>query len=67
MHPDLADAYGLSVYLEATPECQRERILRRTSPAHAARFFAEWIPLEQRYFDAYDPRSRCALTMKAEA
>ena len=66
MHPDLADAYGLSVFLDIDPARQRERILRRNSPAHAARFFSEWIPMEHRYFEVHRPKERCTMTLTVE-
>ena len=66
MHPALADAYGLSVFLDVSPERQRERILRRNSPAHARRFFSEWIPMEHRYFEAHRPKERCTMTLTVE-
>ncbi len=65
MHPELADAYDLSVFLEVEPDVQRERILRR-SPEKAEQFFARWIPMEQRYFDAMKVRERCRLCLRME-
>lgn len=61
MHPSLREHYGLSVYLEITPETQRERILRRNGPQLASRFFREWIPMEQRYFAAFRIPEHCDL------
>lgn len=59
MHPDLAAHYDLSVFLAITPALQRERIKRRNSPRMAERFFAEWIPLETRYFEVCGIADRC--------
>ena len=63
MHPALADYYDLSVYLEITEEKQRERIRKRNSPGLAARFFREWIPMEQRYFKELQVAERCDLKL----
>lgn len=63
MHPLLAEHYDLSVFLEIPPELQRQRILRRNGPEMAERFFSAWIPLEQAYFDALQPRQRCDLVL----
>lgn len=63
MHPDLAEHYGLSVFLSITPALQRERIKRRNSPQMAKRFFAEWIPLENRYFEVCEIAERCTLSI----
>lgn len=66
MHPDLAPYYDLSVFLPISAEKQRERILKRNAPAHAKQFFGRWIPLEQRYFDAFDVQDRCDLVLSAD-
>ena len=61
MHPELAGAYDLSVFLDVDPALQRQRIERRNTPEQAAQFFARWIPMEQRYFEAEDIPNRCTL------
>lgn len=66
MHPELAGYYDLSVFLHISPELQRARILMRNSPRMAERFFAEWIPLEHRYFDAFDIEAHCDLSIKID-
>lgn len=60
LHPSFGDAYDLKVFLTVTPELQRERILQRPASLHR-RFFEEWIPMEQRYFDGFDIPSKCGL------
>ena len=67
MHPDLAGYYDLSVFLRQTPEIQRSRILRRNGEAVAQRFFSSWIPMEERYFAAFDTANRCDLILEVEA
>lgn len=64
MHPDLAEYYNLSVFLEVSPELQKVRIMKRNSPGLAKRFFAEWIPMEHRYFDGMDVKERCDMTIQ---
>lgn len=44
-----------SVFVCSSPEIQRERIIKRNGDM-AERFFNEWIPLENRYFEAFDIR-----------
>ena len=66
MHPDLAESYDYSVYLDIAPEYQRERIQERNSPAFAKRFFEEWIPLENRYFEGMRVKERCCEVLKIE-
>ena len=64
MHPALESYYELSVFLDVSPELQRERILKRNSPHMAERFFNEWIPLERLYFSDLRVRERCDLTIE---
>ena len=66
MHPELADSYDYSVYLDITPELQRERILKRNPAPLAKRFFEEWIPLENRYFEGMRVKERCTHIIKIE-
>lgn len=59
MHPYFSRYFDLSAFIEVDPECQRERILRRNSPRLAERFFSEWIPLENAYFDGMKIKESC--------
>ena len=52
MHPHFGDVYDLRIFLPVDAELQRERILRRPAFLHE-RFFREWIPMEQLYFDTF--------------
>lgn len=61
MHPELTPYYDLSVFLDISPELQRDRISRRNTSEKAKRFFTEWIPMEQAYFAAFDIPARCTL------
>ena len=63
MHPELSGYYSLSVFLDVSPELQRERIRKRNAEGLAARFFGEWIPLESLYFDKTSVRDRCDLVI----
>ena len=66
MYPALAPFYDFSVFLHIAPDIQAARILRRNGPVMQQRFLNEWIPLEQRYFAAYDIPHRCDLQLRAE-
>ena len=66
MHPELADGYDYSVYLDISPELQRELILKRNPAPLAQRFFDEWIPLENRYFEGMRVKERCTDIIKIE-
>ena len=65
MHPSLAGYYDASVFVCSSPEIQRERIIKRNGDM-AERFFNEWIPLENRYFEAFDIREKCDLVIETE-
>lgn len=59
MHPELAEFYNLSVFLDVSSQLQEERIRKRNSPDMAERFFKEWIPMENRYFEEMGVKERC--------
>ena len=64
MHPQLSKYYDFSVYLDIDEKKQRDRIMKRNSSELANRFFAEWIPLENIYFEKTDIKKRCDLTIE---
>ena len=65
-HPALREHYDLTVYLSISPALQRRRIEQRNTPAFQQRFFDTWIPLEQRYFDAFDIPGHCDLVLEVQ-
>ena len=50
-HPYFGNPYDLKILLTVDEETQRKRILERPAFLHK-RFFEEWIPMENRYFEA---------------
>ena len=60
-HPAFGTYYDLAVLLDISPEHQRARIIKRNPPFLAERFFGEWIPLENRYFEKTSIRGRMDL------
>ena len=52
-HPYFQDPYDLKIRLEVDEETQRRRILERPVHLHQ-RFFDHWIPMEIRYFAAFE-------------
>lgn len=64
MHPKLAEYYDFSVFLDISPELQKERILHRNTEPMAQRFFTEWIPMEDRYFEKTDIKNRCDMVIQ---
>ena len=61
-HPYFADPYDLRILLTVTPEVQRQRILERPPFLHA-RFFDEWIPMENRYLDTWNIPGKADLVL----
>lgn len=51
LHPDLRNAYQLRIWVQASMESRRQRLLERGGPECLARFEEVWIPLENLYFD----------------
>lgn len=62
LHPYFGDVYDLKILLTITPELKRERILQRPAFLHK-RFFEEWIPMENRYFDGFGISEKCDLVL----
>lgn len=62
-HPAFSRYYDLAVFLDIDAAYQRERILKRNSPWLAKRFFNEWIPLENAYFEGTNIKDRCDLVL----
>ena len=63
-HDSLYDAYGLRCFLRVSPELQRERICARNTPKFQQLFFDVWIPMEQRYHEAFDIPGRCDIILE---
>lgn len=58
-HPYFGDVYQVRFFVEASPEIQRERLLARNGRERYQRFVKEWIPMENRYFEAFAIRRQC--------
>lgn len=59
LHPSLWGFYDLRVFLTVSPEEQMRRIIRRNGEENAEIFRDRWIPLEEKYFAAFDIEGRC--------
>ena len=58
-HPYFGDAYQLRFFMEVSAEEQKRRILTRNGAEMYQRFEREWIPMENRYFEAYGIWDKC--------
>lgn len=64
-HPALWEYYDLRIFVTVKKDEQRARIMERNGREEAAAFLSKWIPLEERYFDAYGIMRRCDLVCEA--
>lgn len=58
-HPMLRDHYDLRIFLDVAPDEQQRRILRREGAEKAEMFKTRWVPLEERYIEAFHPDKTC--------
>lgn len=63
-HPTLWEGYDLRVFLTVEPEEQLRRIRHRSGEEKARVFAEKWIPLEERYFAAFDLERRCDMVLE---
>ncbi len=63
MHPLLQSYYDFSVLMHISPALQKKRIQKRNSPQLAERFFAEWIPMEEAYRQAFAIQEKCDIVI----
>ena len=64
LHPHFGDVYDWKVFLGVDPQLQRSRILCRPQHLHD-RFFQDWIPMEQRYFDHFQIEQHCDVVYRS--
>ncbi|MDE7289412.1 MAG: uridine kinase [Oscillospiraceae bacterium] len=64
LHPSLWEFYDLRIFLTVDPAEQMRRIIRRNGKENAEVFRDRWIPLEEKYFSAFDIASRCDVRME---
>ena len=58
-HPYFGDIYHVRLFVEVPENVQRKRLLAREGAERYRRFAEEWIPMENRYFEAYGIREKC--------
>lgn len=58
-HPALWDSYHRRVFLTVDPEEQLRRIEGRDGPDRVRDYREKWIPMEERYFSAFQIEDRC--------
>lgn len=53
MHPTLIDIYNLKIFLGIDKDEQSRRIIKRSGPELYKKFRNIWIPMENKYFEAF--------------
>ncbi len=53
-HPRFGDAFDIRIFCTLPSDIQRERIRVRNGERMLERFISEWIPMEERYFEAFN-------------
>ena len=64
-HPSLVDAYDIKVFLKVYHEEQMRRIALRNVPTLAEKFRDIWIPMEKKYFAAFDVEAKSDLVFSS--
>ena len=59
LRPEFRDAYDFKIFLDVTAEEQKKRLLARNGPEGYKNFESKWIPMELKYFEAYNVASCC--------
>ncbi|HKM39831.1 MAG TPA: hypothetical protein VJ036_06135 [bacterium] len=64
MHPSLVGSYDLKIFLSINAAEQEKRILNRNGPVMQKQFLQQWIPLENKYFNALKIKDQSDLVLK---
>ncbi len=62
-HPELFKYHDLHIFLTISRKEQEERILRREGAEKTEMFKSRWIPMEERYFDAFYIEGKCEIVI----
>lgn len=66
LHPELQKYYDYKVFLDVDKDLQKARIHKRNSECLQDRFFNEWIPMENLYFNEFNIKNICDLCLEIE-
>jgi uridine kinase len=65
LHPELRAFYDIKVFLDIDADRQLERLRERVQGDKLHLFVNEWIPMENRYFEAFQVRNTADLVLIA--
>lgn len=64
--PQFGDYADIKVFVTVSPETQKERILSRNGEKFAKMFEEKWIPMEEKYFDAFSVKENSHIVITTE-
>ncbi len=64
MRPEFRGLYDYSVFLSCSYEQQINRIRSRNGKEMLKNFIEKWIPMENTYFDAFQVKENCNVTIQ---
>lgn len=59
LRPEFRDVFDCKVFLDISPELQKERLLLRNGKEAWLNFESKWIPMEEQYFAVMTPDTVC--------
>lgn len=65
MHPTLIDLYDLKIFMTISDALRIQRIQKR-NPDKINDFMNKWIPLEEKYFEAFHIQEKCDYVLDAD-
>lgn len=65
-HPMLREHYQLCIFMDVSPEEQLRRIILREGADRSEVFRSKWIPMEERYFSAFDIKNKCDICLRTD-
>ena len=63
-HPQLRPFYDITVFVTTDAETQKERIKSRNGEERLNDFLVKWIPLEERYFEAFEVEAEADVVVR---
>ena len=63
-HPCFGDYADVLIFLSVEPSEQLHRLIRRNGEEMAEMFKTRWIPMEERYFEAFEIRNKADVVME---
>ncbi len=63
-HPVFGNIYDIKIFLDSEENIRKERILSRNGKEKYEMFVTRWIPLENRYFEAFSIREKADILIR---